>query len=357
MPEESLPVVAAKEPEVVYGRLLEGVHIAGYSFERACGYLEWLLEGERWQQGGRFTEVNAFMESLRLGQFKQATDQRKRIVARIKALQPKVSNAQIARTLGTSDETINRDVRATNVAPTAKKDSQLNEGNKPGATNVARGPSGISGEAAAKIVERRTGGTERTQQQRAEKERVLGAKIAALPDKKYGVILADPEWHDDVWSEETGMDRHASRHYPTSDIDAIIARPVATIAAPDCVLFLWSTNQHLNDALDVLDAWGFRYASHYIWLKPSLGRGYWNRSVHEVLLIGTCGKPPAPALGTQQRSVIDAPRGPKGHSSKPEVFLEMIETYYPTMPKIELNRRGPPRPGWDAWGNEAEAAE
>jgi hypothetical protein len=32
----------------------------------------------------------------------------------------------------------------------------------------------------------------------------------------------------------------------------------------------------------------------------------------------------------------------------------MIEQYYPTVPKIELNRRGPPRPGWSAWGNEAE---
>jgi N6-adenosine-specific RNA methylase IME4 len=34
----------------------------------------------------------------------------------------------------------------------------------------------------------------------------------------------------------------------------------------------------------------------------------------------------------------------------------MIEQYYPTIPKIELNRRGPPRPGWDAWGNEVDEA-
>jgi N6-adenosine-specific RNA methylase IME4 len=34
----------------------------------------------------------------------------------------------------------------------------------------------------------------------------------------------------------------------------------------------------------------------------------------------------------------------------------MIEQYYPNVPKIELNRRGKPRPGWEAWGNEAEAA-
>jgi hypothetical protein len=33
----------------------------------------------------------------------------------------------------------------------------------------------------------------------------------------------------------------------------------------------------------------------------------------------------------------------------------MIEEYFPTLPKIELNRRGPPRPGWHAWGNEVEA--
>jgi hypothetical protein len=32
------------------------------------------------------------------------------------------------------------------------------------------------------------------------------------------------------------------------------------------------------------------------------------------------------------------------HSAKPEAVLEMIEAYFPTLPNIELNRRGPPRP-------------
>jgi hypothetical protein len=43
------------------------------------------------------------------------------------------------------------------------------------------------------------------------------------------------------------------------------------------------------------------------------------------------------------------------HSAKPECFLEMIERHFPSLPKIELNRRGPARPGWDAWGNESES--
>ena len=32
------------------------------------------------------------------------------------------------------------------------------------------------------------------QQRRAEREADLGAKQLALPDRKYGVIVADPEW-------------------------------------------------------------------------------------------------------------------------------------------------------------------
>jgi hypothetical protein len=33
---------------------------------------------------------------------------------------------------------------------------------------------------------------------------------------------------------------------------------------------------------------------------------------------------------------------------------EIIEAYFPNVPKIELNCRGKPRPGWSAWGLEAE---
>jgi N6-adenosine-specific RNA methylase IME4 len=190
---------------------------------------------------------------------------------------------------------------------------------------------------------------------RDRREAELGAKIIAFPTKQYGVIVTDPEWHDEVWSEETGMDRHPSNHYPTSPVEEIAFRKVADIAAPDCVLFLWTTNQHLRIALGVMEAWGFAYKSNYVWGKDRAGTGRWNRSKHEILLIGTRGSPPCPAPGTQRDSLIMAPRGE--HSAKPECFLEMIEQYYPTIPKIELNRRGAARAGWDAWGNEVHEPE
>ena len=279
-----------------YGALREGVHIAGYSFERACGNLEWLLENDRWRGvGDGFDDVNAFLASIKLDSFRPLAEQRKRIAARIKELQPKASNRAIAKTLGASHQSVGRDI-GPNGPHAEKKKNQINA-DKAGAG--PNGPPALSGAAAAKIVERRTTDIGTTQARRADKERRLGVKIAALPEAKFGVIVADPEWHDEVYSEETGMNRHASRHYTTSDIETLKARKVGSIAADDCVLFLWSTNQHLDVAIDVLRAWGFKYVSHYIWRKPTVGLGYWNRSVHEVLLIGTRGNPPCPALGTQ----------------------------------------------------------
>jgi N6-adenosine-specific RNA methylase IME4 len=190
---------------------------------------------------------------------------------------------------------------------------------------------------------------------RSDRETSLAKKQMALPDARYGVIVADPEWRFEPWSRETGMDRSADNHYPTSVLEVIKARDVASISAPDCILFLWATVPMLPHALAVMAAWQFNYVSHYVWNKDRIGTGYWNRNKHELLLIGTRGKIPAPAPGTQWNSVIDADIG--AHSAKPECFLEMIEIYFPNIPKIELNRRGSPRSGWMAWGLEAEAAE
>ena len=187
-------------------------------------------------------------------------------------------------------------------------------------------------------------------QARETREKSLGGIQLALPDKKYGVILADPEWKFKTYSLETGMDRAADNHYPTSETDKICARAVQDIAADDCVLFLWATVPMLPDAFRVMAAWGFDYKSHCIWKKDRIGTGYWFRNQHELLLIGTKGKVPAPAMGTQFPSVIDAPVGK--HSEKPDAFYEMIEAYFPTLPKIELNARRT-RAGWDSWGNEA----
>jgi N6-adenosine-specific RNA methylase IME4 len=178
----------------------------------------------------------------------------------------------------------------------------------------------------------------------------------ALPDKRYGVIVADPAWRFKVRSRETGLDRSADNHYATTPTADIMALNVASIAAKDCVLFLWTTVPFLFQARDVMEAWGFTYKSNCVWAKvykgAKKGTGYWFINKHEHLLIGVKGKKvTAPAPGTQWPSLIPGPV--RAHSQKPDCFLEMIERFYPNLPKIELNCRGLARKGWDAWGLEA----
>ena len=188
------------------------------------------------------------------------------------------------------------------------------------------------------------------QERRAERELALAGKILALPDKKYGVILADPEWRFETWSRETGLQRAPDNHYSTSELNEIKSRDVASIAADDCVLFLWATAPMMLQALEAMQAWGFTYVSQMVWVKDRWGMGFWSRNKHEILLVGTRGSVPAPAPGIQWSSVIEAPRG--AHSEKPDIIYDIIERYFPNLPKIELNaRRG--RTGWDSWGLEA----
>lgn len=178
----------------------------------------------------------------------------------------------------------------------------------------------------------------------------LKAKIATLPEKKYPVVLADPEWRWEAWSEKGIDSTSADNQYPTSPLEDIKARAVPSICADDCVLWLWATVPMLPHALDVMATWGFDYVSHFVWVKDKAGTGYWSRNKHELLLIGTKGDIPAPLEGTQWPSVIEAKRGK--HSEKPDTVYDLIETYYPDLPKIELNARKA-RVGWDRWGNEA----
>lgn len=183
-------------------------------------------------------------------------------------------------------------------------------------------------------------------------ERIRGGADLLRQAQAYGVVLADPPWRFEPYNRASGLDRAADNHYPTSATGDLCDLHVP--AAADAVLFLWATVPMLPDALQVLAAWGFAYRSHLIWLKDRIGTGYWSRNKHELLLIGTRGAIPAPAMGTQTASVIDAPLG--AHSAKPAVFHEIIEGYFPNLPKLELFARRP-RAGWDAWGAEADFAE
>lgn len=218
---------------------------------------------------------------------------------------------------------------------------------------------------------------------------------------KYDVLLADPPWKYN--SRKAGNERKylptkfgggAEKHYALMSDEEILrlAPMVDSLAAENCALFLWATCPRLPLAIEVMKAWGFRYATVVFtwikrcpckheklrpivdtdyrwcqrcgalryernWILPEAdltnliyNPGYYTASNAEIVLLGVRGsmRPKQPMV----QQVVEAPRG--RHSAKPEEVRRRIETMYPDARKIELFARPPHPEGWDVWGLEAE---
>ena len=180
---------------------------------------------------------------------------------------------------------------------------------------------------------------------------------APLPDKKYKVIYADPNWRFKTYSDK-GKGRSAERHYNTSPIDELATIPVNDIADKDCVLFLWVTDPMLIDGINLAHAWGFQYKTvAFTWVKQNRktsgyfkGMGYWVRKNCESCLLFTRGKPKRVNMNVEQ--LVIAPR--REHSRKPDEVKKRIVELMGNVPRIELFARQSLDTGWDYWGNEVE---
>lgn len=175
-------------------------------------------------------------------------------------------------------------------------------------------------------------------------------------NKKYNIIYADPPWsYRDKRSSHKRISGGAEVHYPTMSINDIKELPVGDFTDDNCMLFLWATFPNLQEALDVIAAWGFTYKTlGFSWIKtnknngkPFFGIGYYTKSNCEVCLIGVKGKPIK--VSNSISSVVIAPKGQ--HSQKPDEIRDKIVAFCGDIPRIELFARTH-TPGWDVWGNE-----
>lgn len=161
------------------------------------------------------------------------------------------------------------------------------------------------------------------------------------------VLIADPPWRFEQGT--TDPTRQIENQYSTMELEAICDLAVERVTNEDAILFLWHPPGMATEAVRVAMAWGFRERSSWVWVKPSIGPGWWGRLRHEHVLICTRGKIPAPAEAARFDSVFEAPRGEQ--SAKPDVVHLRAEAMFPGMAKIELFARAP-RDGWTVLGNE-----
>lgn len=173
----------------------------------------------------------------------------------------------------------------------------------------------------------------------------------------YGLIEADPPWAYEMRGEG-GYDKSPQAHYTCLDLASIKAMPVAKLAAPDCLLWLWTTWPFLaSGAADqVVRAWGFEGRTGFPWKKltsggkTAFGPGYIVRGCTEPVILAVRGAPLYDKeFCARTRGLIEAEA--REHSRKPEIAYTMAEKMVPNARRCRLFAREA-RPGWDVWGNE-----
>ena len=194
------------------------------------------------------------------------------------------------------------------------------------------------------------------------KHNTLAEFYPPLPDQQYDIIYADPPWHyngklqfdkSSKSKEEIDLQRKifissSSFKYPTLKTSELKKLAVTDIAKEDCLLFMWTTNPHLDQALELGKAWGFEYKTvAFVWNKMVHNPGQYTLSYCELCLLFKRGKIPRPRGARNVKQLVDSPR--TGHSEKPLKVMEGIDKMFPTQQRIELFARKRVR-GWDAWG-------
>ena len=186
----------------------------------------------------------------------------------------------------------------------------------------------------------------------------------SLPDRKYDVIYADPPWDyggkmqydkSSIKSLNIGFERNvfisaANFKYPTLKLIELKELNVNSIAADDCILFMWTTGPQFANSIELGKAWGFEYKTvAFVWDKQVHNPGRYTLSQTEFVLAFKKGRFPSPRGARNIRQLLSIHRGE--HSEKPEQIIDGITKMFPQQKKIELFARKN-YIGWDNWGLE-----
>lgn len=200
------------------------------------------------------------------------------------------------------------------------------------------------------------------EQKRRTKRNDLPSLYPDLPEEKYDVIYADPPWDyggkmqfdksgkKDInihWQDNIFISA-ANFKYPTLKTRELMKIPIQEIAKDDCLLFMWVTNPHLAQGIELGNAWGFEYKTvAFVWDKMNHNPGQYTLSYCELCLVFKRGRIPTPRGARNIKQLVRVPRGE--HSQKPIEVLHNIEKMFPSQKRIELFARHKPK-DWDVWG-------
>ena len=178
-------------------------------------------------------------------------------------------------------------------------------------------------------------------------------------ENKYKIIYADPPWDfSSKQLQKTNGTRFHSLHeeYITTKTKEMKKWDIKSISENDCAIFMWTTDAHIKEAIELMESWGFNYKTvAFVWSKHSnkgnelFTLGAWTMKNSELCLLGTKGKMLQYKKSNNVLQLCKSER--TQHSKKPQEIRNRIVKLFGDLPRIELFARQYVE-GWDCWGNE-----
>lgn len=156
----------------------------------------------------------------------------------------------------------------------------------------------------------------------------------------YDIIYADPPWY------YHNNRQHVARQTKFGNVRSeepklkeLKRMPIGDMAADDALLYMWTTNTHLPQALQLGEAWGFNYMTvAFIWDKQRLNPGFYTLSQCDSCLVFKKNRIPQPRGSRKVRQFYSEKSGAYG--KKPVEFRRRITESFPTQNKVELFVKG-----------------
>lgn len=168
--------------------------------------------------------------------------------------------------------------------------------------------------------------------------------------KKYNIIYADPAWsyYNDSTAKPDCTTIKGMRRppYQVMSSSEIMSLPIEELADDDAILFIWTTDYHLEKCMQVIKAWGFQYKTvGFVWSKKNKNGSqvcfmgaYTMKSGVELCLLATRGKNAHKLVKKHNiKAYIESPR--LHHSKKPDEIRDRIVELVGDIPRIELFAR------------------
>lgn len=160
---------------------------------------------------------------------------------------------------------------------------------------------------------RKVNSAHRKLKQRQDEKRVLGL---APVKGRFKTLIVDPPW-DYEWLSLAGR---AAPGYAVMSHAELLAMPVASWAEDNCHLYVWTTNNFMTRACDLVAAWGFQHKTVLTWVKPRIGLGSYFRNSTEHVLFAVRGEMTTRVKDIPTHFLADTGE----HSAKPDVFYDIV---------------------------------